>query len=48
MLTMGDASSLEQRVQLGDCSVAQQDKVETTLLNLILPLLLLVGSGRKV
>ena len=44
---MGDAFSLEQRLGLGD-SVAQQEKLELTLLNLVLPLLLLVGSGRKV
>ena len=54
VLTMGEAYSLEQRVQLPDnyatCSLAssQQEKGEITLLNLLLPLLLLVGSGRKV
>ena len=44
---MGDAFSLEQRLQLGE-SAALQEKLEITLLNLVLPLLLLVGSGRKV
>ena len=44
---MGDAFSLEQRLQLGE-SGALQEKMEITLLNLVLPLLLLVGSGRKV
>ena len=44
---MGDAFSLEQRLQLGE-GAALQEKLEITLLNLVLPLLLLVGSGRKV
>ena len=44
---MGDAFSLEQRLQLGE-SVAHQEKLEITLLNLVIPLLLLLGSGRKV
>ena len=44
---MGDAFSLEQRLQLGE-SAAGQERLEATLLNLVLPLLLLVGSGRKV
>ena len=54
VLTMGDAYSLEQRVQLPDTfatpsqAASQQEKGEVTLLNLLLPLLLLVGSGRKV
>ena len=47
VLTMGDAFSLEQRLQLGE-GAALQEKLEITLLNLVLPLLLLVGSGRKV
>ena len=47
ILTMGDAFSLEQRLQLGE-SVAHQEKLEITLLNLVIPLLLLLGSGRKV
>ena len=54
VLTMGEAYSLEQRVQLPDnfasssLASSQQEKGEITLLNLLLPLLLLVGSGRKV
>ena len=54
VLTMGEAYSLEQRVQLPDnyatssLATSQQEKGEVTLLNLLLPLLLLVGSGRKV
>ena len=54
VLTMGEAYSLEQRVQLPDnyatssLATSQQEKGEITLLNLLLPLLLLVGSGRKV
>ena len=47
---MGDAFSLEQRIQIGECATtaAHQEKLEMILLNLLLPLLLLVGSGRKV
>ena len=54
VLTMGEAYSLEQRVQLPDNYAtsgqagSQQEKGEITVLNLLLPLLLLVGSGRKV
>ena len=44
---MGGAFSLEQRLQLGEAA-GGQEKLETTLLNLVLPLLLLAGSGRKV
>ena len=44
---MGDAFSLEQRLQLGE-GAGMPEKLEITLLNLVLPLLLLVGSGRKV
>ena len=53
VLTMGEAYSLEQRIQLPDTFASsniaslQQEKGEITLLNLVLPLLLLVGSGRK-
>ena len=44
---MGGAFSLEQRLQLGEAA-GGQEKLEITLLNLVLPLLLLAGSGRKV
>ena len=47
VLTMGGAFSLEQRLQLGEAA-GGQEKLEITLLNLVLPLLLLAGSGRKV
>ena len=53
VLTMGDAFTFEHRIQLPDTFASsnianvQQEKAEITLLNLVLPLLLLVGSGRK-
>ena len=53
VLTMGDAFTFEHRIQLPDTfassniATVQQEKAEITLLNLVLPLLLLVGSGRK-
>ena len=53
VLTMGDAYTFEQRIQLPDTFASsniasvQQEKGEITLLNLVLPLLLHIGSGRK-
>ena len=53
VLTLGDASSFEQRIGLaesfgsGSLAGLQQEKGEITLLNLVLPLVLHIGSGRR-
>ena len=53
VLTMSDAFTFEHRIQLPDTFASsniasiQQEKGEITLLNLVLPLLLHIGSGRK-
>ena len=53
VLAMGDAYTLENRVHLPETFSSsnigglQKEKTEVTLLNLVYPLLLLIGSGRK-
>jgi hypothetical protein len=53
VLTLGDAWSFEQRIGLaesfgsGSLAGLQKEKGEVTLLNLVLPLILHIGSGRR-
>ena len=53
VLTLGEAWSFEQRIGLaenfgsGSLAGLQQEKGEITLLNLVLPLILHIGSGRR-